>query len=349
MGLWIAIVVVVLTGLLVARRWLPDGATVSDAAYDAYRALIPAPRPTVRVVTKRIARACRRQRVAMPYGQKAVLPRAFLVGVSAEEYAVVEPLLDTVQEAVAASLLRTAREKQWLHAGSPRVVVQDSETVAEGRPEVISTTLPGPGTLRSAAEIPREATMNVVSAASDFRPAPLEARPGLGYAEAAATPEATTAFGPEPTRGLTGAADPATPPPSRPVLVPRAAPDLRAEPTAAEPRGAGVYRLRGTSGEPDIVVTREPVLVGRAEDCDVTVTYPSASRHHLRLVPGEAGCRVEDLDSRHGTRVNGALVRQPVLLRARDTVQLGTMGPCWTYQPLGASTPVVRTSSGALS
>jgi len=81
----------------------------------------------------------------------------------------------------------------------------------------------------------------------------------------------------------------------------------------------------------------------------VTITYPSASRHHLRLIPTAAGCRVEDLDSRHGTRVNGALVRSPVLLRARDTLQLGSMGPCWTYQPLVASTPVVRASSGAVS
>ncbi|MDQ3453974.1 MAG: DUF3662 domain-containing protein [Actinomycetota bacterium] len=329
MSVWIAIAVVVLTGLLVARRWLPDRATVADTAYDAYRALVPAPRPTVRAVTKRIARACRRQRVAMPYGQKAVLPKAFLVGISAEEYAVVEPLLDTVQDAVSAGLLRTAREKQWLHAGAPRVVVQDSETVAEGRPEVISTTLPGPGSLRAGADVPREATTTYGPASFD----------------SPRYPESTQSFTPagsEPAAEATRAVAEA---PRGPVLVP-ALRDLRAEATAAETRGAGVHRLRGTDGEPDIVLTRDPVVVGRAEDCDVTITYPSASRHHLRLIPTAAGCRVEDLDSRHGTRVNGALVRSPVLLRARDTLQLGSMGPCWTYQPLVASTPVVRASSG---
>lgn len=327
MSLWIAIAVVVLTGLLVARRWLPDRATVADTAYDAYRALVPAPRPTVRLVTKRIARVCRRQRVAMPYGQKAVLPKAFLVGISATEYAVIEPLLDTVQEAVSAGLLRTAREKQWLHAGAPRIVVQDSETVAEGRPEVISTTLPGPGSLRPGADVPREATT--------YDPAALDSP---------SVPESTRSFPAAGRQSAPEATRAAVDPPHRPVLVPVER-DLQAEATAAESCRAGVHRLRGTGGEPDIVLTRDPVVVGRAEDCDVTIAYPSASRHHLRLISTTAGCRVEDLDSRHGTRVNGALVRSPVLLRARDTLQLGSMGPCWTYQPLVASTPVMRVSS----
>ncbi|MGI8699262.1 MAG: FhaA domain-containing protein, partial [Mycobacteriales bacterium] len=291
---------------------------------------------------KRIARVCRRQRVAMPYGQKAVLPKAFLVGISAEEYAVVEPLLDTVQEAVSASLLRTAREKQWLHSGPPRVVVQDSETVAEGRPEVISTTLPGPGALSGGgADAPREST-------TTYSPGDAVA-PGsepTHTVSASAKPETPALIRPE-TRPESTHAIRDTPPaaPARPVLVPVTR-DLRAEPTAAELHGAGVHRLRGTDGEPDIVLTREALVVGRAEDCDVTIGYPSASRHHLRLVPTLAGCRVEDLDSRHGTRVNGALVRQPVLLRARDTLQLGSMGPCWTYQPL-VSTPVMRGSGQA--
>lgn len=102
-------------------------------------------------------------------------PRAFLVGLGPDEYAVIEPLLDTVQEAVGASLLRTAREKQWLHAGTPRVQVQASETVAEGRPEVISTTLPPPGTAHPAGPDPsadsREPTLTVDPAPSVDEPA----------------------------------------------------------------------------------------------------------------------------------------------------------------------------------
>lgn len=331
MSIWVFALVILATGLLVARRWLPDRASLADTAYDCYRALVPAPRPTVRVVTKRIARVCRRQRVVMPFGAKAVLPRAFLVGVSPDEYAVVEPLLDTMHEAVSASLLRTAREKQWLHDGPPSVLVQSSETVAEGRPEVISTTLPSPRTAHAHVEAPvnpREPTVTLDSA-------PIAAEPPRTLDEPTqATPEPTQAT-PEPTR---------TAPPAL-VAVAGGRVDLLPEPTAAEiGPPAGEHRLRASDGEPDIVVGHTAIVVGRAADCDVTVQYASASRRHLRVIPTPAGCRLEDLGSRHGTRVNGAAVRHPVLLRARDTVQIGAMGPCWTYLPpyRAAVTPPLR-------
>ncbi|MDQ3465720.1 MAG: FHA domain-containing protein [Actinomycetota bacterium] len=276
MSVWVFVAVILVIGMVVARRWLPDRSGLADTAYDCYRALVPAPRPTVRVVTRRMARVCRRQRVVMPFGQKAVLPRAFVVGVSPAEYDVVEPLLDTVQEAVAASLLRIAREKQWLHDGPPHVLVQPSETVAEGRPEVISTTLPAP------------------------RPAPAANPTPAGSREATLT----------------------------------VGPDLLPEPTASElPAPGHAHRLRTADGEPDIVVATHTVVVGRSTDCQVTIAYPSASRRHLRLTPTAAGCRLEDLDSRHGTRVNSVAVHHPVLLRAQDTVQIGTRGPTWTYLP----------------
>jgi len=352
MSLWIALAVIVLTAALVARRWLPDRSTLSDTAYDAYRALVPAPRPTVRVVTKRIARICRRQRVVMPYGHKAVLPRAFLVGLAPEEYAVIEPLLDTVQEAVAASLLRTAREKQWLYAGSPQVVVQESQTCGEGRPEVIATTLPPPRSLSASPDtaLPREATESLdatTDRADPAHPGPGRERSGPGRG-----PTGQDGTGPAPGAEATRAQG--WSPPARPSLVavplhpagiadPASAwsghaPDLRPEPTAAETAPAPPeIRLRSTGGEPDIVVSARPVTVGRSPGCQVVLAYASASREHLRLVPSAGGCRVEDLGSRHGTRVNGALVRQPVLLRPRDTLQIGSMGPCWTYQPAGGN------------
>ena len=290
MGLtgWVVVVVVLATGLLVARRWLPDRDTVADTAYDTFRALVPAPRPTVRAVTRRLARVCRRQRVVLPFGQRAVLPRAFLVAVSAAEFEVVEALIDTVQDAVAASLVRTAREKQWLHTGLPRVLIQASETVAEGRPQVVSTTLPAPGPTRD--PLPRESTASLQGA-----PGPTEAEPT--YAE-----------------------------PIRAEL-------MDAEPTYAELPPSRRYRLRSDSGEPDILIGDQPVVAGRGADCGVVLHYPSASRRHLQLTATAAGCRLEDLGSRHGTRVNGSPVRQPILLRPRDTVQLGSMGPCWTVDP----------------
>ncbi len=374
MTLWVVLVVIAVTGALVARRWLPDRSTVADAAYDGYRALVPLPRPTVRAVTKRVARVCRRQRVVMPFGHKAVLPRAFLIGLSPEEFAVIEPLLDTVQEAVGASLLRTAREKQWLHAGPPQVLVQPSETIAEGRPEVISTALPPPGSTA----MPPPASTAMPPPASTALPPPgsTDRPPGPGYPPPTAATsssrgtEATFMAGPaapdsgaeggrEPTRtadpgpwySTSAAGSPGAVVGAEPTRATGAPPpalfaidgpvDLRAEPTAAEtPAVAGPYVLHSPDGEPDIVVAGHTVDVGRSADCQVSVHYPSASRRHLRLTPTAAGCRLEDLGSRHGTRVNGVPVHQPVLLRARDTVQIGTLGPTWTYQPsYGAGVP----------
>jgi len=225
-----------------------------------------------------------------------------------------------VQEAVAASLLRAAREKQWLHAGAPRILVQAGETVAEGRPEIISTTLPAPGSAAhteraDAPQSTREPTMTLDSVP------PTTPEPALPDPTAASSkrthglPEATRTS----SRGL--------------VAVPRQ-PDLRPEPTAAEvPAAAGEHRLHTADGEPDILVAEHPIVVGRSPECDVRIAYASASRQHLRLIPGAAGCRLEDLGSRHGTRVNGVVVRQPILLRAGDTVQIGAMGPRWTYEP----------------
>lgn len=329
-SLWILLVVVLLTAALVARRWLPDRAGLVDTAYDAWRGLVPAPRPTVRVVTKRVVRVCRRQRVTMPYGAKAVLPRAFRVGVSAEEYQVVLPLLGTVQDAVAESLLRTARERQWLHDGAPRVVVVEDETVAEGRPRVLSTSLPTPERAGAIAPVSEQ---------------PREVRPRVAHREVTSQlPE------PEPTRGR----DASTPALADPRLGPRTdprewatrtatettaqahrRPDLRPEPTAAETASGvpAVHRLRGRDGATDLVVGALGTVLGRDPGCDVPLDYPAASRRHLRLVATDTGCRLEDLGSRHGTRVNDVPVRQPVLLRPQDTVRIGAQGPSWVYQP----------------
>lgn len=273
MGFWVLVVIIVVTGLLVARRWLPDPATVGDTAYDLFRGLVPAPRPTVRVVARRVARVCRRQRVAMPFGQKAVLPRSFVVDLSPQEYAVIEPLRETVAEAVGTSLVRVAREKQWVCAGPPQIRLRPSEQVAEGRPRVDSSTLPPP-------QEPAEHTRALAPAAEVTLQLPA------------------------------------------------------AEQTVAEPiRAIHEHRLRAAGEEADIVVRERAVTVGRAAECEVVVHYPSASRRQLRLVPGAAGCRVEDLASRHGTFVNGRAVQAPLLLRPGDTVQIGSQGPVWTYQP----------------
>jgi hypothetical protein len=66
----------------------------------------------------------------------------------------------------------------------------------------------------------------------------------------------------------------------------------------------------------------EAFLIGRGADCDLVVSERQVSRHHARIRRVEQGFMVEDLGSRNGTYVNGAIVEAPVLLQDGDVVQI---------------------------
>ena len=78
-------------------------------------------------------------------------------------------------------------------------------------------------------------------------------------------------------------------------------------------------------GEPEEARPRSAatVRIGRAPENDILVSDPTASRQHaeLRNVAGE--CRIVDLDSSHGTFVNGQRVTDAALSEG-DTVQVGS-------------------------
>ena len=82
-------------------------------------------------------------------------------------------------------------------------------------------------------------------------------------------------------------------------------PEPDGEPSAARPRSATTVRI------------------GRAPENDIVISDPTASRQHaeLRNVAGE--CRIVDLDSSHGTFVNGQRVTDAALSEG-DTVQVGS-------------------------
>jgi DNA-binding NtrC family response regulator len=64
-------------------------------------------------------------------------------------------------------------------------------------------------------------------------------------------------------------------------------------------------------------------LIGRAVDADVQIQHRSVSRRHAELVIDGDDVRLRDLDSRNGTRVNGARISdQHVLLRG-DVISVG--------------------------
>jgi DNA-binding winged helix-turn-helix (wHTH) protein len=64
-------------------------------------------------------------------------------------------------------------------------------------------------------------------------------------------------------------------------------------------------------------------LIGRRPDCAVMVDSPSVSRVHAKLHVAAGSLRVEDLDSKNGTFVEGLRIRGTVPLLPRTTVRVG--------------------------
>jgi hypothetical protein len=82
------------------------------------------------------------------------------------------------------------------------------------------------------------------------------------------------------------------------------------------------YRLRFLLQEFDL--PRGATLLGRSSECHVTIEDPLVSRRHARIVVEGDVATVADLESRNGVKVNGAAVREPVVLQDGDRVRIGT-------------------------
>lgn len=67
------------------------------------------------------------------------------------------------------------------------------------------------------------------------------------------------------------------------------------------------------------------LIVGRGSDCGVWINNASVSRQHAAVTLRSDGAYIEDLGSRHGTRVNGVPARagKPVRVSAGDIVHFG--------------------------
>jgi DNA-binding NtrC family response regulator len=67
------------------------------------------------------------------------------------------------------------------------------------------------------------------------------------------------------------------------------------------------------------------VSIGRAESNTLPVASDQVSRHHARVTRRAAEITVEDLGSRNGTRVNGAVIAGPTRLSAGDEIAIGPL------------------------
>lgn len=72
-------------------------------------------------------------------------------------------------------------------------------------------------------------------------------------------------------------------------------------------------RLIPADAGPAIELTREIIVVGRREDCDVRVDHKSVSKQHCVVVKTPTQLLLRDLGSTNGTRVNGQRIRRAEL------------------------------------
>ena len=74
--------------------------------------------------------------------------------------------------------------------------------------------------------------------------------------------------------------------------------------------------------EQTFVLSVDETLMGRKSDADVILTDPYVSRHHAKIVKGQDGYDLVDLQSTHGSFVNGHRITEQVL-RSGDRISLG--------------------------
>ena len=79
--------------------------------------------------------------------------------------------------------------------------------------------------------------------------------------------------------------------------------------------GSPLLLVEPHSGEcMQVHVASDPFVIGRLQDCDLTLRDSRISRRHARIRLESGSCSIEDLGSRHGLTVNGERVRRARLV-----------------------------------
>jgi predicted component of type VI protein secretion system len=73
-------------------------------------------------------------------------------------------------------------------------------------------------------------------------------------------------------------------------------------------------QLLPLDGGDAVTITKDLVVVGRKEECDLRLDHKSVSKMHCILVKTDGLLLLRDLGSTNGTRVNGTRVRRAALL-----------------------------------
>lgn len=95
---------------------------------------------------------------------------------------------------------------------------------------------------------------------------------------------------------------------------------------SSPPAGTKPPRLLIVSGimlGHQIEILTEPVTIGRATECTLSLPYPSVSRTHCRIIAVGDQVYIEDLGSTNKTYVNGQAVSGKQMLNDGDQVSVG--------------------------
>ena len=92
-------------------------------------------------------------------------------------------------------------------------------------------------------------------------------------------------------------------------------------------------------GDP-IPLLKKSLLVGRRESCDIVLRFANVSAHHCQLLINGGYWYIKDMNSRNGTKVNGARVTEQ-RLDPGDTIGIAKHRYELKYSPidLGAVGP----------
>ncbi len=69
-------------------------------------------------------------------------------------------------------------------------------------------------------------------------------------------------------------------------------------------------------------MVRNRIILGRDMECDIMIPSRQVSRKHARLIVTNSGATIEDLGSKNGTHLNGAMVSDPEILKDGDVIQI---------------------------
>jgi DNA-binding winged helix-turn-helix (wHTH) protein len=121
-------------------------------------------------------------------------------------------------------------------------------------------------------------------------------------------------------------------------------------PAAAEAEGTGIGGApvappaalvgQGPAAGERFLLQRPSTIIGRAEDCDIRLQDPLASRRHAEVRRESWRYILVDLGSRNGTRVNGQPVTAPQPLQHGDTILVASVP--LRFEDPNATVPVAR-------